>query len=179
MVTSGTERLCADFENYKPKTQGEVYPTLIRVPTPINYIEPSVFSKKHDFKVTECSDLFGYNIGIVRGVKHAELCTKGFDRVQVLKASTQMMKLLDAERLDIVITAKINGLLLIKKMNMQSIRPLSPPLSRMWVYHYLHEKHKKIVPEIDKIFAEMKESGELQMLREKAIDMLLKNAEKK
>ncbi len=64
-------------------------------------------------------------------------------------------------------------------MNIKFIRPLSPPLSRMWVYHYLYEKHKKIVPEIDKIFAEMKESGELQMLREKAIDMLLKNAEKK
>ena len=54
---------------------GEDYPTLLRVPTPINYIEPSVFSSKHDFKITDCSSLKNHTIGIVRGVRHAELCT--------------------------------------------------------------------------------------------------------
>lgn len=152
------------------------YPTLIRVSTPINYIEPSVFSKKYDFKITNCSALKDYSIGIVRGVKHAELCTRSMKQVDALTYSTKMMKLLDANRVDIIITARINGLLLTKKLNMKSIHPLSPPLSRMMVYHYINEKHKDLVPKINKVLIEMKKSGELEMLRKKAIEMLLKSA---
>jgi hypothetical protein len=36
----------ADGEVHRIFEIGDVYPTLLRVPTPINYIEPSVFSKK-------------------------------------------------------------------------------------------------------------------------------------
>ena len=153
------------------------YPTLIRVPTPINYIEPSAFSKKYNFKITGCTALKNYRIGIVRGIKHAELCTKGMKNIQVFTYSTKMMELLDANRFDIAITAKFNGLFLSKKLNMKSIHPLTPPLSRLMVYHYLHKKHKKIASKLDKVLIEMKESGELEMIREKAIKILLKNIE--
>jgi len=157
----------------------DAYPTLIRVPTPINYIEPSVFAKHYNFKITNCAALKKYNVGIVRGVKHAELCTKGMNNVHTFNFSTKMMELLDAKRIDIAITARINGLLLSKKMGMESIQPLSPPLSKKMVYHYVHEKHKSLVSKINKVFIEMKKSGELEMLRKKAIKTLLKNAESK
>lgn len=169
----------ADGEVHRIFKIGEDYPTLIRVPTPINYIEPSVFTKKKNFIVTTCSALKDYTIGIVRGIKHAELCTAGMSRVQIAGDTTELMNLLDYGRVDIIITARINGLWLIKEMNLKSIYPLSPPLSRMVLYHYLHEKHKKLVPEIDKILMEMKESGELEILRKKAIETLLRNAGKK
>ena len=57
----------ADGEVHRIFEIGDEYPTLLRVPTPINYIEPSVFSKKQEFKVTDCAALRGYRIGIVRG----------------------------------------------------------------------------------------------------------------
>jgi len=155
---------------------GEDYPTLIRVPTPINYIEPSVFSKKHNFKITDCAALKNYSVGIVRGVRHAELCTRGMDKVQVINYSVKMMELLDADRVDIAITAKTNGLVLIKKMGVESIHPLYPPLSRMMVYHYVHEKNKELVPEIEKVIIGMQRSGELEILREKGLKTLLKKA---
>ena len=149
-----------DGEVHRIVEIADEYPTLLKVPTPINYIEPSVFSKNHKFKITNCSALKNYSIGIVRGVKHAELCTKGMDYVHAFSHSTKMMDLLDLGRIDIVITAKINGLLLREEMGMKSIHPLFPPLSRKLVYHYLHEKHKELVTKIDKVFIEMKESGE-------------------
>ncbi len=164
----------ADGEAHRIFEIGNEYPTLIRVPTPINYIEPSVFSKKHNFTVADCTELKDYNISIVRGVKHSELCTEGMKNVFIANNSTEMLKMLDSDMVDILITAKINGLLLAKKMNMKSIYPLIPPLSRRLVYHYLHEKHRELVPKIDKIFLEMKESGELKMLRKRAFDSLLK-----
>jgi len=156
---------------------GEDYSTLVRVPTPINYIEPSVFSKNHNFKITDCANLKDYNIGIVRGVRHAELCTNGMDRVKVFNNSIKMMELLNANRIDIVITARINGLMLSKKMNLKSIHPLSPPLNRMLVYHYVHIKHKDLVTKLDKVIIEMQKSGELEILREKAIQKLFMSTE--
>ena len=168
----------ADGDVHRIFEIGDEYPTLLRVPTAINYIEPSVFSKKHEFEVTDCAALKGYQIGIVRGVKHSQLCTQGMENVFVGDDLTGVMRMLDAGRVELLITARINGLLLAKKLKLDAIKPLSPPLSRFWVYHYLHERHKDLVPTIDKVFKAMQESGELEALRAQAVQKLLQKAEK-
>jgi len=83
------------------------------------------------------------------------------------------MQILHKNRVDIVITARINGLLQIKKLNLDSINALYPPLSRKPVYHYLHKKHEALVPQINRIFKEMQEDGTLERLRERFIGELL------
>ena len=168
----------ADGEVHRIFEIGNAYPTLLRVPTPINYIEPSAFSKKHGFEVTDCAALQGYQIGIVQGVKHSQLCTQGMENVFVGDDLTGVMRMLDAGRIDLLITARINGLLLAKELRLDAIKPLSPPLSRLWVYHYLHERHKDLVPTIDAVFKAMQESGELEVLREQAAQQLLQKAAK-
>ena len=168
----------ADGEVHRIFEIGNAYPTLLRVPTPINYIEPSAFSKKHGFEVTDCAALQGYQIGIVQGVKHSQLCTQGMENVFVGDDLTGVMRMLDAGRIDLLITARINGLLLAKELRLDAIKPLSPPLSRLWVYHYLHERHKDLVPTIDAVFKAMQESGELETLREQAVQQLLQKAAK-
>ena len=167
----------ADGEVHRIFEIGDEYPTLLRVPTPINYIEPSVFSKTHDFKVTDCTALQGYRIGIVRGVKHSELCTQGKGKVFVGDDLTGLMRMLNAGRLDLLITARINGLLMAKELGFDAIKPLSPPLSRLWVYHYLNERHKDLVPTIDAVFKAMQERGELEALREQAAQQLLQKVD--
>lgn len=162
-----------DGEIHRVFSIGNDYPSLIRVPTPINYIEPTVFSKNERFDITECPDLKDYRIGIVRGVRHAETCTQGMKHVQIVGHSNLLMQILDKGRVDVVITARINGLLQLKKLNLDSIYPLSPPLSRRLVYHYLHKKHKALVPKIDRVFKEMRESGELERLRENFLEKLI------
>jgi polar amino acid transport system substrate-binding protein len=151
---------------------------MVHFPTPINYIEPSVFSKKHGFEVTDCAALQGYQVGIVRGVKHSQLCTHGMENVFVGDDLTSVMRMLDAGRIDLLITARINGLLMAKELGLDAIKPLSPPLSRLWVYHYLHERHKDLIPTIDAVFKAMQESGELEVLREQAAQQLLQKAAK-
>ena len=168
----------ADGEVHRIFEIGDEYPKLLRVPTPINYIEPSVFSKKHEFEVTDCPALQGYQIGIVRGVKHSQLCTQGMGKVFVGDNLTGVMRMLNAGRVDLLITARINGLLMAKKLKLDGIKPLSPPLSRFWVYHYLYERHKELVPTIDNVFKAMQESGELEALRAQAVQKLLQNADK-
>jgi ABC-type amino acid transport substrate-binding protein len=169
----------ADGDVHRIWEVGDEYPTLLRVPTPINYIEPSVFSKTHEFKVSDCAGLKGYWIGIVRGVKHSNLCTQGMKNVFVGDDLIGVMRMLDAGRVDLLITARVNGLLLAKELRLDAVKPLSPPLSRLHVYHYLHERHQDLVPTIDTVFKAMLESGELEALREKAVQRLLHNVNTK
>ena len=68
------------------------------------------------------------------------------------------MQILHRDRVDIVITALINGLHQLKKLNLGGIYALSPPLSREPVYDYLHEKHEALVPKIDRVFKEMQKT---------------------
>lgn len=159
----------ADGEVHRIFEIGTDYPALLRVPTPINYIEPSVFSKTENFVVTDCAALSAYRIGIVRGVKHSELCTDGMPSVIIGNDLNTLIRTLDSGRIDLLITARINGLVQIKKFGQNAIHPLSPPLSRMLVYHYLNETHRDLVPKIDRIFQEMQASGELEAVRERAL----------
>ena len=168
-----------DGEVHRIFRVGDDYPALIRVPTPINYIEPTAFAKKLKLTVGGCDDLKAHRVGIVRGVKHAENCTRGMENVQIVNSSKLLMQILHRDRVDIVITARINGLHQLKKLNLKGIHALSPPLSREPVYHYLHEKHAALVPKIDGIFKEMQEDGSLERLREQLIGELLEQSEVK
>ena len=109
---------------------------------------------------------------------HSQLCTQGMENVFVGDDLTGVIRMLDAGRIDLLITARINGLLLAKELRLDAIKPLSPPLSRLWVYHYLHERHKDLIPTIDAVFKAMQESGELETLREQAVQQLLQKAAK-
>lgn len=162
-----------DGEVHRIFDVGQDYPTLIQVPTPINFIEPTAFAKRVRFPVNACGDLGQHKIGIVRGVKHAEDCTRGMKNVQIVNNSRLLMQILHRDRVDVVVTARINGLLQIKELNLDSIYALSPPLSRKPVYHYLHEKHETMVPKIDQVFKKMEADGTLERLRERFIVELL------
>jgi PAS domain S-box-containing protein len=59
-----------------------------------------------------------------------------------------VMRMLDAGRVGLLITARVSGMLMAKELGLDAIKLLSPPLSRLWVCHYLHERHKELVPTI-------------------------------
>ena len=42
---------------------------------------------------------------------------------------------------------------------------LKPTLERYKLYNYLHEKHRSLIPKIDRVIKSMKKSGELEKSR--------------
>ena len=150
---------------------GEYYPSLLRVATPIGYIEPSVFSNKFNFQVTDCNALKNYSIGVVRGITYAKKCTSGMPDVHVFNSPRKLLQLLNAGRLDIAIMSKKNGLWFKKQLGMTSIHLLSPSLKRLPLYHYLNKKNEKFVIKIDKVLQEMQSTGELQRIQDSALPL--------
>ena len=150
---------------------GELYPTLIRVPTPFTFFESRAYSRSPDTQKRIDQDgwnaLQEYRVGIVRGMKYASIDLKGIKDVVEVDRTEQLYKMLEHDRVDIALSTNVSGLFLIKKFNFQSVQLLEPVLQTHDLYHYLHEKNKKYIPILDKTIRAMKESGELAELEAK------------
>jgi polar amino acid transport system substrate-binding protein len=163
-----------DGEIQRIGTLSRDYPTLVQVTPAINYIEPAVFSTKLRFDVVGWSSIKDYSIGIVRGVGSSEAGTRGMARVTATTSLDNMVRMLDADRFDVMVTDLFSGLVAVRKLNLQDrIVALSPPLERIHIYHYLHERHRDLVPKVGEVIAQMEASGELARLRETLVRQVL------
>jgi ABC-type amino acid transport substrate-binding protein len=163
-----------DGEIQRIGTLSRDYPTLVQVTPAINYIEPTVFTTKLHFDVAGWNSIRDYSIGIVRGVGSSEAGTRGMAEVTATTNLESMVKMLDADRFELMVTDLFSGLVAVRKLNLQArIHPLSPPLERIHIYHYLHERHRDLVPKVGKVIAQMEASGELATLREALVKQVL------
>lgn len=155
-----------DGEIQRIGTLSREYPTLLQVTPAINYIEPAAFATKLHFDVDGWNSIKDYSIGIVRGVGSSEAGTRGMARVTATTSLENMIRMLDADRFDVMVTDLFSGLVAVRKLNLQArIYPLSPPLERIRIFHYLHERHRDLVPKVGQVIEQMEASGELAALR--------------
>ena len=158
---------------------GEDYPTLLRVPTPINVLETTAFTHvDNHFLTRSCDDLKAYSIVRVRGVRHSELCSAGFKDVTELFDSSKLIRFLALKRTDIGIDARINGLIYAKRLKLSHlVKAIPTPLKTLLLYHYVHEKNKHLIPLLDTEFKKMVKSGEMKLIRENKIAQILSEIE--
>lgn len=88
--------------------------------------------------------------------------------VHSLGNTEKMMRFLESGRADVALTNTVDGNLILKKLGLSSIVPSDKPLAVLELYHYIHEKHRGLVPRVDAVIKEMKASGELAALIKKA-----------
>ena len=163
-----------DGEIQRIGTLSNEYPTLVRVSPAINYIEPSVFTSRLHFDVQGWASIKDYSIGIVRGVGSSEAGTRGMARVTQTTSLENLIQMLDADRFDLMVSDLFSGMVAVRKLNLQArIYPLSPPLERIYIYHYLNERHRELVPKVGKVIEEMDASGELARMRAALIKQVL------
>lgn len=155
---------------------GSEYPTLLALRPSLNYIEPSVFVKRLELRVDGWRSIAPYSIGIVRGVGSSERGTKGMGRVEAVASMDQLMAMLADDRLDLAVNDRFSGELVCRRLHLDAIRPLSPPLEHIPLYHFLNERHRALVPRVEAVLREMSASGELERLRAEAVERLIKAA---
>ncbi len=144
---------------------GEVNPTLLRVPTAYSSLETAVFCKKSkNIIIKNKNDLKSYRIAVVRGVQHTYDITIGLKNIEIVDSIDQMMKMLEADRVDVVLTNTINGISCIKELKLNDIET-NTILEILPLYVYVNAKNKDLIPVLDKMLVKMKKSGELSRLR--------------
>ena len=108
--------------------------------------------RRFDFDVKGWDSIRDYSVGIVRGVGSSEAGTRGMSRVTAATSLENMIRMLDAGRFDLMVTDLFSGLVAVRKLNLQSrIAALSPPLQRIYIYHYLHERHRDLARRVEAV----------------------------
>jgi polar amino acid transport system substrate-binding protein len=167
-----------DGEIQRVAAVAQQYPTLLQLKPAINYIEPAVFTTGLALAVNGWNSIKEYEIGIVRGVGSSEAGTSGMANVHRATSLEELVRMLDRERFDLLVTDLFSGKVEIRRQELDArIRPLLPPLERIYIYHYLHERHRALVPHVEAVLREMKDSGELEQLRAKLVAQLLEKAD--
>lgn len=150
------------------------FPALIRIEPAINFIEPSAFTTGLAIDIQGWQSIRDYEVGIVQGVGSSEHGTRGMPRVHQATSLRNLILMLDRARFQVLVTDLFSGEVEIRKLGLQEkIRPLKPPLERIYIYHYLHEKHRDLAAQVAAVIGEMDASGELEQLRQLIIDNAL------
>jgi hypothetical protein len=98
-------------------------------------------------------------------------------RVTAATGLDNLIRMLDAGRFDIMVSDLFSGRVAVKNMKLEArVYPLMPVIERISIHHYLHERHRDLVPRIEAVIREMEQSGELARLREKLIETVLETA---
>ncbi|HSW05083.1 substrate-binding periplasmic protein [Aquabacterium sp.] len=176
------------LESSEGRVDGEVqrilavqtqYPTLVALQPSFNYIEPSAFVKDLALRVEGWPSLAPHSVGIVRGVGSSEAGTRGMARVEAVSTMDQLMQALAAGRYEVAVNDRFSGLLIIQRLGLGKVlRVVDPPLQHIPLHHFLHERHRALVPRVEQELRNMQGSGELQRVRQEAVAAMLRVAQR-
>ena len=162
-----------DGEVHRIANLARDYPTLIEISPPINYIEPAVFTTSLRFEVR------GWGVdqgpqrrhcprrGIVGG-RHW-----GMARVTAATGLDNLIRMLDAGRLRCWCRICSAAASRSRDWDWKRAFARSPAIERIYIYHYLHQRHRELAAQVAAVIREMDASGELGRLREKLIQQVL------
>jgi len=143
----------------------KIFPHLRRVNEHFFTAAFSVFYINKSLSVETVDDLRNKRVAIVNGTKIVEKFVKKNKFTQAEKTlnyEEAFLKLLSKE-VSIVILNRRPALSAIKKMHLEKvIIEHKPPLIQKKMYLYLHNKHEKLIPSLEKSLKQMKRDGSYQ-----------------
>lgn len=145
----------------------EIYPNLVRVSVPIHSIDLVVLSRK-DIYVHEPSDLKKYHVGVIRGMKIAENIAHEMGPRSITAATDHLtlIKMLDNDRLDVIITNRIGLYTGLKESHQDGLYLRKEPLVSRSLYMHLHKRHEALIPRFEEAFRSMIEDGTYLRMQE-------------
>jgi polar amino acid transport system substrate-binding protein len=134
------------------------YPNLVRVPESNMTMNFVAFSKRPHV-IDGWESIRHLRIGIVKGWKILEENTHGFPGITFVPTETELFNMLDKDRIDVALYAKLTGYEQIMLRGFTDIHHLEPPLASRDMFLYLHKKHGSLVGELADVLKEMKQDG--------------------
>jgi polar amino acid transport system substrate-binding protein len=160
-----------------PRISGldRLYPNLLQVPDKIDDFKFTAFTWRDDIQLKDWASCKPYNVAIVRGWKILEDNLADAKSLVRVKNQKILFSLLGKHRTDIVVYSRFEGQEMIKRLGLQSIRVLEPPLATRGMFLYLNKKHLQLIPAIAKQLRSMKRDGTYDRILKKTLGPYLKD----
>lgn len=157
-----------------PVIIGRQYKNLISVDESFFSARFSAFGKTNNTAIRNFADLKPFSVGSVEGWKIAVQKIKEVNpaEVHIVTTPEQLFKMIDKDRLDYGVVGYLSGLKSISNLKLKNINAINPPLIEKPLYLMLHKKHKNLIPEFNKVIAEMNRDGTIKRLYEQLLKTL-------
>jgi len=157
-----------DGELFRLEGINKKWSNLIPVSVPINFMEGVVITKGKSFNVEGWESLKPYRIGIRRGIRFTESGTKGMSR-EIADSNASLFKMLEYERVEAIVVTRSNGLKMMKAPDFSGFKMLEPSVEIYPLFHYLHVKHKRLIPRVQSVLQGMQKEGLFQKIRNQVL----------
>jgi polar amino acid transport system substrate-binding protein len=163
-----------------PRISGldRLYPNLLKVPEKIDDFRFTAFTWRPDIQLKDWASCHPYNVAIVRGWKILEANLDDVRSLVKVKNQELLFSLLGKHRTDIAVYSRFEGQEMIKRLGLQSIRVLEPPLATREMFLYLNKRHLALIPAVAKQLRSMKHDGTYDRIFKKTLGPYLRDTRK-
>lgn len=134
------------------------YPNLVRVPEKIIDWDFVAFSRNPSITASYAV-LRRHSVGLIRGWKIYERNMQGSTNLTTVDDPEQLFRLLDLDRIDVALYARLAGVALIREMALKNIYVLKPVLAHRAMYIYLNRRYASLVPKLATALRKLKRDG--------------------
>jgi ABC-type amino acid transport substrate-binding protein len=145
----------------------ERYPHLIPLEASHYSVKIHAFTNQ-PLTIESWADLSEYKIAYLAGFVVAENNTVGMNRTGT-KSLEQALRLLNANRVDVVIATRESGLEIIRSWSDTNVQIQPQPLATVPLYHYVHEKHQDLILPLNNSLKLLIENNELERITQRAL----------
>ena len=133
------------------------FPNLVRVEEPVYTVSVSaVVRSDSNIRVNSWEEIGDRWIGYPRGYKLLDIRTRELNSIKA-KNPSSIIKMVKAGRMEIGLLMTSDAAALAQKYG--GISVLEPPIEVTTLYHYVHVKHRRMVPSLEKVLIKMNDSG--------------------
>lgn len=149
------------------------FKNMVQMKEPIFSRDFIAFTKKKDITINTWEDFKNYNVGFMNGWKILEINIKQYASLTQPKKISQLFKLLENDRVDVIVYAKYAGLYQIDHLGMKDVRIAGKPLASKNLSIIVNKKHSALVPKLDQVLRDMKADGSYQKMYDATITPLI------
>ncbi len=151
------------------------YPNLVRVPEKLIEMDFVAFSRKSTPAKASWASLEPVPVGFIRGWKIFESNLLPATQATTADNPEQLLLLLDKDRIDIALYDRWMGIALTKKLHINNVHVVEPPLAVREMYIYLHKRHTDKIPAIAAALRDIKSEGLYTKICREKFSILAKN----
>jgi polar amino acid transport system substrate-binding protein len=158
-------------------TQGELlrikeihkkYPNLVQIPYPISHLKAMALTLTGQSEINNMEGLLDKRLGILRGLEYTNIIIRDLDR-EVLNSIESLFSVLLSGRVDVILFPELDAEKYIKSHQLEdTINIGTYAIVDIPLYHYVHKDSKVVIELLNKKMSEMKKTGALAKLIDKA-----------
>jgi len=154
-LLESNEGLAIDGEVVRALFIKDMLPNQIRVPVMLDQVDVSAFSKDKSIRIQGWESLKGLSVSSILGFWYFSKQLKDRSVLTEVNDIHQALSSVKENKTKVCVLLKNVGAQMIQEEKYQDIKLLEPPIESIPVYHFINEKHAKIVPKLAQAINEL------------------------